>query len=683
MGSFEPIGGRDAYATIAGFFYQFDLTILRWIELGPGQVLELERGEDIDIVAEALTQYSLGPGDWPRLLEQVKRRSENLTLRNPAAVSAIASFTQHQASYPDVDLFFRYTTTASPGHERGVSFPRGLSGVEAWQAIRNGRLGEDETAAAIADICRLLVDAKQPSHLAEDTWSAFSDFWGTAGDKEALEFIRRFEWASASEQPQALRRDIVRYLLEEGHASVEQEAADLYNRLLYYIVSRLSQSGLKQLTREELEDQLRKPTLSERDRERLNGVASWARIMALRVAVLEDQQRRLTAGQEQFEAARAEMEQRLSHMREDLGVGAEAAPRRGGAPPPSIATGEEYAELKPGIFITAHEQRAALFTAEREVGLLVALALYAGAVGRIGREFAWAQHGLGRAKATGQQVFLAELRRHMVPELTMKDRYDEAFAQGGRAGLTMAAANEFRREGRDVLTERFDVEKVLGPKPGERWNVAEHWALIHTVLPMSLRLALLSLVDQDAAKCHSGLVADLCRDFAADASDPEAWETASQLLETTYAYETDGEDELRGAARELFEARGPSVLPVVAYLGASLQPGVLPQRALLAHLTIVPMAQRLMSLQTLNRYLLWPIVAQYWQLKFEAMRFRFNHPRSLEPLIADAVASPEDYTVRRILRAIASDLRLRPSPQHMQWLNGGPPDEGLEFLYVD
>ena len=52
-GEFTP--GRDqvAPATIRGFVYQVELTILRWLGLGADQVLQLERSEDIDHITRA------------------------------------------------------------------------------------------------------------------------------------------------------------------------------------------------------------------------------------------------------------------------------------------------------------------------------------------------------------------------------------------------------------------------------------------------------------------------------------------------------------------------------------------------------------------------------------------------------------------------------------------------------
>ena len=52
MAAFTTMRNRDAWATIRGYVYQVELTIDRWLTLQPEQVLELERGEDIDTVLE-------------------------------------------------------------------------------------------------------------------------------------------------------------------------------------------------------------------------------------------------------------------------------------------------------------------------------------------------------------------------------------------------------------------------------------------------------------------------------------------------------------------------------------------------------------------------------------------------------------------------------------------------------
>ena len=80
MPSFIALRDRDAWSTIRGYVYQIDITIQRWLDLLPNQVLELERGEDIDIISRSLIA---GSGERDRLLEQVKHRDSSLTLRKP------------------------------------------------------------------------------------------------------------------------------------------------------------------------------------------------------------------------------------------------------------------------------------------------------------------------------------------------------------------------------------------------------------------------------------------------------------------------------------------------------------------------------------------------------------------------------------------------------------------------
>jgi hypothetical protein len=76
---FVPPRDRDACAAIRGFVYQVDLTIRRWLDLAPDEVLELKRGEDIDLVCSAILG---GSDESSRLLEQVKHRAERVSLRS-------------------------------------------------------------------------------------------------------------------------------------------------------------------------------------------------------------------------------------------------------------------------------------------------------------------------------------------------------------------------------------------------------------------------------------------------------------------------------------------------------------------------------------------------------------------------------------------------------------------------
>lgn len=68
-----------------------DLTIQRWLELQPDFQLELERGEDVDTIHQAMNMRGRAQA---RLLEQIKAREKNVTLR---------SYGQNFLDYPLVE----------------------------------------------------------------------------------------------------------------------------------------------------------------------------------------------------------------------------------------------------------------------------------------------------------------------------------------------------------------------------------------------------------------------------------------------------------------------------------------------------------------------------------------------------------------------------------------------------
>ena len=77
MSTSTPPSTRDAWNTIRGYVYQVDLTIQRWLDLQPGQILELERGEDIDIVDLVSHSPTATPEERSRLSEQVTHRDNS------------------------------------------------------------------------------------------------------------------------------------------------------------------------------------------------------------------------------------------------------------------------------------------------------------------------------------------------------------------------------------------------------------------------------------------------------------------------------------------------------------------------------------------------------------------------------------------------------------------------------
>ena len=195
MTGFQLVRDRDAWATIRGYVYQVDVTIDHWLDLQPGQVLELEQGEDIDVVSEAI--QATDHDTRQRLLEQVKHRESSLTLRSPEAIAALVNFFEHRLANPGETLRFRFVTNASSGHERHSPLPNRLPALEAWELLRQAQEDESTCRELLVGIRSLLSSfskEQKPDDIREDTWDRFRAFVRDADDDALTAFIRSFEW---------------------------------------------------------------------------------------------------------------------------------------------------------------------------------------------------------------------------------------------------------------------------------------------------------------------------------------------------------------------------------------------------------------------------------------------------------------------------------------------------------
>lgn len=296
MDEFTPGRDQDASATIRGFVYQVELTILRWLGLGADQVLQLERGEDIDHITRAA---SASPAESARLLEQVKDVQRSLTLHAPGAVIAIGSFCAHRRANPGRDVRFRYTTTAPVGREKLSPLPKGVTGIAAWGQLRQGVTDENTRASLLSGVRSLLRSATRPADTPDAIWTEYTGFFGAA-DGDVLAFIELFEWSFGEPGVSDLADEVVRAIRARG---TYQQAAELLHDILFAAVFRtLSQPGLKELTVPALESYLAAPKLAESDRALLvqlkEGVLGHSiRLFALetRVEAVEIEQRALRA----------------------------------------------------------------------------------------------------------------------------------------------------------------------------------------------------------------------------------------------------------------------------------------------------------------------------------------------------------------------------------------------------
>lgn len=323
---------RDAYSTIRGFVYQVDLTIRRWMDLSAGQHLELERGEDIDIVNRAITATS--SDETRRLLEQVKHREQHLTLRNPAALEALANAVEHLGANTDFDLRFCYTTNADIGTERPCPFLNGTAGITLWQQVRQGQLTGPALDDAIKALALFLSQAARPESLDTTVWTRFQQVVSAADLTDFTALVGRFEWSTSATGAAAITSEIMGLLTQRGLAADAAQAEQLYQRLFLFVFKRLSQPGVKRLTHGELQQQLAAATLSETDHATLSRLEQCFSIVRLKV--------------DEIDAALTSVSEDVRQLARTQGV--HAALLRGTltvdlTPPPALSSGSQRNEV--------------------------------------------------------------------------------------------------------------------------------------------------------------------------------------------------------------------------------------------------------------------------------------------------------------------------------------------------
>jgi hypothetical protein len=241
---------RDASAVIRGFVYQVDLTIQRWMNLRDGERLELERGEDIDLIARGIA----GNEDEQRITEQVKSREENLTLRSAAALQSITNFALHRERNPGHHVLFRFTTNARAGTEQGADFPASLPGIVAWRRVQSRAAGESEELVIAEALRNFFRSLPRPTGVADEAWDALQRIVA-ADDREWLIFLTGFEWSTESDEPASLPGAVQQQLVASGVASAGN-AEQFYHRLFVHVFRLLAMDGEKTLSREDLDSVL-------------------------------------------------------------------------------------------------------------------------------------------------------------------------------------------------------------------------------------------------------------------------------------------------------------------------------------------------------------------------------------------------------------------------------------------
>lgn len=240
---------RDAHATFAGFVFQVNVTILHWLKLLPGQHLELEAGEDIDLIQEAAAQ---GLSDLSRLQQVKQLRKKRLTLRSEDALEAIANFCEHRRSKPGQAQEFRFLTTTQARREQkwdGIG-----NGIETWEKVRTGHLRGEARTAAVTAIKDFLVTCipRAPKNIRAPFEEA------VRGEYEQFAaMVDSFEWALGTGDHKDYEEKIL-ISLEQGEPKRTREnARRLYHDLFAFVFRLLTEPGPKVLTRELLAGEIK------------------------------------------------------------------------------------------------------------------------------------------------------------------------------------------------------------------------------------------------------------------------------------------------------------------------------------------------------------------------------------------------------------------------------------------
>ncbi len=283
---FNPPRNRDAHAAIRGYVYQIDRTIERWLQLEDNQSLELERGEDIDLIGQAAFSERNEEFDV-RLLEQVKRRNSNLTLRSESANESLANFYDHRSNNSSTDLKFCFSTNARHGREQLAPFPTGTSGIALWEGIRLKQLPLDSVSTSLAQIKLFLSRLPRPTSLTPSHWTNWITYVSTVSIEDFRGFVERFEWSLGHEVDERLSDHIRKRIIDSDWCGNESEASKLHDKLFVHVSRLLCEPGIKRLTTEGRSKLIAQPVLTSVDRELLNRLRTDVESNTFRISNLE------------------------------------------------------------------------------------------------------------------------------------------------------------------------------------------------------------------------------------------------------------------------------------------------------------------------------------------------------------------------------------------------------------
>jgi len=264
--TFNPIDNRDAWATIRGFVYQVDLTILYWFRLKDDQILELEKGEDFDVLTSELE----GRKEL-RELGQVKFLEAGISLNQKKIIDILFNYYRHQKNNPDQNIAFRFLSNTTCLLERPSLFFDTTEGITAWEKLRTER-NIDYSNSYFIGIKKHL--ERKVSHIIQDLDKESKDLSEWKGFLEALKgedyvqnFISNFSWNLKSgdlEKLENLIKPEIRRIFNDPSSDLVKQ---IYERAFVFVFKILCRPERKILSQNQIQSLIEEPGIKSFDQE--------------------------------------------------------------------------------------------------------------------------------------------------------------------------------------------------------------------------------------------------------------------------------------------------------------------------------------------------------------------------------------------------------------------------------
>lgn len=275
---------RDASATIRGYFFQIQTTVLRWADLDEHTTLICESEEDIVQLREI---FEGGPNQFERVFEQVKHLANPISLRSPQVLTTLAYFYyywRHRRLGESVR--FIYTTTARPSIESGLNFPRGLPGIVSSAQYADA---SEEERASILESFRACVMSSlfKPPQSVTKLYREFRGFVRSSDNASLGEFVAAIDWNVQRPGLVDLRGEIAGRLTR-GKLAAPETVSFAVDRLTVRALETLSKSGIKKLDRSDLLRALKDLQLTSAENRLIERIRTLEESIAFRLGSLEE-----------------------------------------------------------------------------------------------------------------------------------------------------------------------------------------------------------------------------------------------------------------------------------------------------------------------------------------------------------------------------------------------------------